>query len=130
MVKYIITAICYFFVYGYCFAAPTVGELQRSIELTDENQAYLKKFEQSNRVYIEVIAVRSNVPTDIYKVRKIVASYEKSWLTKKDLVQLIEDVRKFYSKQGYSDEQIDISKQIIEDRLEIVVDISGAVNTP
>ncbi len=130
MKKYSYVIICCFAAYTTAIAAPTVGEVQRSVELLDENQAYLKKFEQSSRVYIEVIAVRSNVPTDAKKVRELVMPYEKSWLTKKDLAQLAEDIRKFYSKQGYSDEQIGISKQVVNDTLEIVVDISGVVKTP
>ena len=130
MRKYFYSVIFCFASFATVIAAPTAGELQRSEELLNENQAFINKFEQSSRVYIETIAVRSNIHLDPKKARELVKPYERSWLTKKELAELIEDIRRFYLKQGYSDGQIDISRQIIDDRLEIVVDISGTPETP
>ncbi|MFA6350426.1 MAG: hypothetical protein WCY12_05850, partial [Candidatus Omnitrophota bacterium] len=52
--------------------------------------------------------------------------YEKKWLTRKDISQLTEDFRQFCVGLGYPIEQVDIATEIISDKLQVTINVSGA----
>jgi len=124
---YISMLIFCFAAYGLSFAAPNASQVQRSIELIDQEEAFRSRFEQGEKLFIKEIEVKANVYIDKKSIKEIVLPYENRWISKDDLNRLIEGLRQFCAGLGYPIEQIDIFTEIISEKLEITINVSKPV---
>lgn len=108
---------------SFCFAQlqPPTGQIERSNELIEKEEALRKKLETPEKVYIEDILLEGAVALTKDQIKEITLPYQKRWLTKADIQQLIELVKEAYRQKGYAEKSTKISYKVKKKNLVIRV---------
>lgn len=119
-------ALLLFFVLGtgvLCFAqvTPPLSQIERSQELIDREEDLRKKIEEPRKQYFEEIVLEGSTKLTEDEVNEIISPYQKKWLDKEDIQQIIELIKEAYRSKGCADGLLEISYQIKEKRLIIEI---------
>ncbi len=102
-------------------AAPT-AQIERSREILDKDLLLRDRIEQGNKVFISKIIVKGVTLLTQGEVKDIIQPFQKHWLSKEDIQQIMDSFTQAYYQRGYFTQFKDISYSIKGKTLEIRVD--------
>lgn len=106
-----------------CFAEPpSVGQIERAQEILQKEEILRNKLEKEEKVYIKKIIVKGATLLDEGKIKEIILPFQKHWLSKTDIQQILDIIGQAYKQKGYTGSPIRISSQIKKNCLEINVE--------
>jgi len=107
---------------GYAFAeAPTIGTIDRSQEMIREDEALRQRIEEE-KYFIKTILLKGGLKLPSAEAEELTAPFRGQWLTKEDILQLIDSVKSVFVKKGIPAGSIDISYELKDKVLEITID--------
>lgn len=109
----------FFFIFGilnFCFAQATPSQIERMEEVLREQEALRKKIEEPEKIYIKKIIIEGVTLLSESEIKDIIAPFQKRWLTKEDIREILELIKQVYKEKGYSEELIKISYRVIKNR--------------
>ena len=108
---------------GVCFAQvqTPLSQIERSQELIDKEEALRNKIEAPEKIYIEEITFKGASLLSEKEIKDLAMPYEKKWLTKDDISQIINGLNELYRNKGLTGQLSDITYQIKDKRLIIEV---------
>lgn len=91
------------------------SQVQRSSEITKEEEEIRGKIEKGDRVFIQEISISgySVIIEDV--LEETIAPYRNKWLGLSDILQIIDRIKKLYSSQNAI--SVDITYQVIDSEL-------------
>ncbi len=95
------------------------------IENDLEARRRLDKFE---KVYIENISVKGASLLSEDEIEQIIEPYQKKWLAKKDIFEIMQSLEQLYSQRGYAKGDIKIYYSVSEKSLTIHVEETSRNN--
>ena len=99
MKKITILFFCLSFV-NICFAQDVpVSQIERTQEVLEKEEALREKLNQQEKVFINKIIVEGALLLDEEQVKEIILPFQKRWLTKDDINQIIDSLKQLYSQQ-------------------------------
>ena len=104
------------------FAQTTPAQLQRSQEILEKERALRGKIEKGEKVYIKKIIVKGATLLNQKQVREIILPFQKHWLTKNDIQQMLGFFEQAYFNCGYGTKLKGISYQVKKRILEIQIE--------
>jgi outer membrane protein assembly factor BamA len=108
--------------YNTCFAeTPTASQIERSQELLEKEQILKNKLEKKDKVFIKKITVKGVTILTEDKIKEIILPFQKHWLTKKDIQQILDLLAQAYKQEGYAGKPPNTSFQIKKSNLEIQI---------
>ena len=106
-----------------CLAEPTsASQIKRAQEILQENEALRSRIENGEKAYIKNIIVKGVTLLDEDKVKEIILSFQKQWLNKTEIQQILGAIGQAYKEKGYVDLPIKSLFQVNKNCLEINVD--------
>lgn len=111
------------FTFNYSFAQvqTPLSQIERSQELIDKEEALREKIEAPEKIYIKEIAVEGASLLSEKEAKDLILPYEKKWLTKDDISQIMSALKDLYRSKGLTEQLSDISYQVKDKRLIIEV---------
>jgi len=112
-----------FFIFNYSFAQvqTPLSQIERSQELIDKEEGLRNKIEAPEKIYIEEITFEGASLLAEKEIKNLALPYEKKWLTKDDISQIINGLNELYRNKGLTGQLSDVSYQIKDKRLIIEV---------
>lgn len=104
-----------------CFPQVSVGEAIRSEEILEKEVILRKKLQQEEKVYIKRISVEGAGLLSEEEIEAIVSPFQKHWLTKIEIKQILTLITQVYGLKSPSGEPAKISYQIKGKELKIEV---------
>jgi len=105
-----------------CFAElPSVGQIERAQEILQENEVLRSRIENGEKAYIKNIIVKGITLLDENKVKEIIFPFQKQWLNKTDIQQILGAIGQAYKQKGYLGLSVKSSFQVINNCLEIEI---------
>lgn len=104
------------------FAQTTPAQLQRSQEILEKERALKDKLEKGEKVYIKKIIVKGATLLNQEQIKEIILPFQKHWLTKNDIQQILALIERAYINNGYATKLKGISYQIKKRILEIQIE--------
>ena len=99
MKKITILFFCLSFV-NICFAQDVpVSQIERTQEVLEKEEALREKLNQQEKVFINKIIVEGALLLDEEQVKEIILPFQKRWLTKDDINQIINSLKQLYSQK-------------------------------
>lgn len=121
----IVTQIITLFACSNAFAlgetAPT-AQIERSQQILDKDLALRDRIEQGDKVFIAKIIVKGVTLLTQDEVKEIIKPFQKRWLSKEDIQQIVDDFTQEYYQRGYFTQFKDITYQIKGKTLEIRIE--------
>ncbi|MCX5712238.1 MAG: hypothetical protein NTY47_04090, partial [Candidatus Omnitrophica bacterium] len=87
---YLIALFCCFTAYGSSFAALSPSQIEKSMQLIDQNKDLRGRIEQPQKSFVKEVIVTAPFALDKKAVEQAALPYKGSWITKDDIKQLIE----------------------------------------
>lgn len=87
-----------------CYAQtpPSVSQIQRQEEMLEKERGLRSALEEEEKLYVKYIKVRGADQLTPERIKEIISPFqEKRWLTKSDIGELVELIRKAYAQEGY-----------------------------
>ncbi|MCX5701492.1 MAG: hypothetical protein NTW64_00720 [Candidatus Omnitrophica bacterium] len=108
-----------------CFAqTPSISQIQRSQEVIEKEQALRDRLKQEEKIFINKIVVKGVSSLSEEQVQEIMQPFQKRWLTKKIIAEILELIKKAYEEKGYTLEPVKIAYQIQKKKLIIEIEES------
>jgi len=106
------------------FAAPeTASTIGRSQEILREDKALRQKIEQGEQFFVEKIVLKGASKLSQEEIRDIIVPFQDSWMTKKDIQQIIDALKSAYEKKGIETNRFQMACELKETGiLEVTVD--------
>lgn len=105
------------------FAQVPASQVLRTQEVIEKEKELRKEIYREEKVFVKKIMLKGVNLLNQDRIKDIILPFQKKWLEKKDIQQIIESVKQAYKEKGYSEELVKISYQIIKNKyLEIDVD--------
>ena len=123
--KIILTYICLFLLAaGYAFAeAPTIGTIDRSQEMIREDEALRQRIGQQEKFFVKTILLKGSLKLPAQEAEELTAPFQGQWLTKEDILQLVDSLKSVFVKKGIPAGRINTSYELKKDKiLEITID--------
>jgi hemolysin activation/secretion protein len=105
-----------------CLAQSSASQIQRAQEILEKERALSQKLEEPQKIYIKKIMVEGASLLSPEEIREIISSFQKRWLTKEDIQQIMESFRQAYQRRGYAKQPAKISYRIEKRNLIIVIE--------
>lgn len=106
-----------------CFAEnPSASEIERTQEIIQEEEFLRDKLKTEEKVFIKKIIVKGITLLDEDKIKEIILPFQKHWLSKADIQQILDAIDQAYKQKGYTGVPIKISSQIKKNCLKINVE--------
>ncbi len=106
---------------GICFAQVSPGQIERSQEIIQNEEALRNRIEQENKVLIKKIIVQDADLLGAEEIKKITLAYENHWLSESDINGIIDLLKAAYKEKGYSQQPRKITFRIKSHILKIHV---------
>jgi hemolysin activation/secretion protein len=108
-----------------CFAQnPSISQIQRAQEVLEKEQALRERLKQKEKIFIYKIIVKGTSLLSEEQVQEIILPFQKRWLTKKIIGEILELIKKAYEEKAYTREPVKIAYQIQKKKLIIEIDES------
>ena len=93
-----------------CFAQTSAtGQIQRSQEVLQNDKTLRNRIEEEEKVFIKNILVEGANSISEDRIKEITRPFQKRWLTKKDILQVLDSIKQAYLQEGYAGQPADIS---------------------
>lgn len=100
----------------------SASRIGRSQEILEKEKALRNKLDEEEKIFIKKIEVKSISLLNEDEIREITLPFQKKWLTKKDIQQILELIKETYKQKGYIGQPGKISYQIKKKSLIIRVE--------
>jgi hemolysin activation/secretion protein len=80
-------------------APPTAGTIARSQDMLRQDEALRQEIEQGKKVFVEKIVLKGASKFSEKEIKDIISPFERNWLTKKDIQQIIDSLKAAYVKK-------------------------------
>lgn len=100
---------------------PPAGQIERSHELLEKERALLERLNRQGKVYIKRIIVESRSLLTGEEVNEIILPFQRQWLNKEDIEEIIGLIIEALSRKGYDRAMIDVSHEVNRKQLVIKV---------
>lgn len=111
------------FVFGFfnfSFAQTNASQMQRAQELLEKEEILREQLAKPEKFYIKKIIVQGSRVLLEEEIEFIVSPFQKHWLTKQDIQQLLNTIKQAYKQKG-AGQPADISYQIKKKELIIAI---------
>jgi len=98
-----------------------LSQIERSEDLIRKEEALREKIEAPEKIYIEEISVEGAGLLAEKEIKDLALLYEKKWLTKDDISQIINGLNELCRNKGLTGQLSDISYRVKDKRLIIKV---------
>ena len=105
-----------------CFAQVSTGQILKSEEILQKEEALRKKLKEQEKVYIKKIIVEGTSLLTDEEIKAVISPFQKHWLTKEDIQQILSLLRQVYAQKGYIGESVRVSYQVERKQLKIKVE--------
>ena len=103
-----------------CFAQDIpVSQIERTQEILEKEEALREKLNKQDKMFIKKIVVEDALLLGEEQVEEIILPFQKRWLTKDDINQIIDSLKQLYIRQ--TKQTPEITYQIKGRNLEIYV---------
>lgn len=104
------------------------SQIQRAQEILEKEKALREKIEkEEEKLFIKKIMVKGVKLLTENEIKEITLSFQRKWLTKKDIQQLIDLIIQAYRQKGYNESDFKISYEIKKGCLKIQVEESTQI---
>lgn len=100
---------------------PTAGELLKSQEALEKERNLRKRVEGEEKIFIQQIIVEGIKLIPQEKIKEITLPFEKKWLSKNDIHQIILLIQGAYKDKGYTLSENKVSHKVKKPRLIIKI---------
>ncbi len=105
-----------------CFAEPpSAGQIERAQEILQKEDILRNKLEKEEKIYIKKIIVKGVTLLDEDKIKEIILPFQKHWLNKTDIQQILDIIGQAYKQKGYTGLPLRIYSQIKKNCLKIEI---------
>lgn len=106
-----------------CFAEqPSASQIERTQEIIQEEKILRDKLKTGEKVFIKKIIVKGVTLLDEDEIKKIILPFQKHWLSKADIQQILDAIGEAYKEKGYVWQLLKTSFEIKGSYLEINVE--------
>jgi len=106
-----------------CFAEqPSASQIERTQEIIQEEEILRDKLKTGEKVFIKKIIVKGVTLLDEDEIKKIILPFQKHWLNKEEIQQILDAIGQAYKQKGYTQALLKISFQIKKNCLKIDVE--------
>lgn len=117
---FLILLFIFLFFGAICFAElPSAVQIERAQEILQENEALRSRIENGEKAYIKNIIVKGVTLFDEDKVKEIIFPFQKQWLSKAEIQQILDAIEQVYKQNGFIGLPTKSSFQINKNCLEI-----------
>lgn len=110
------------FLQAVSYAEPISGaEILRSQELIQKDESWRQKIKEE-KFFIKKILIKGVTILSEDTLKEIILPFEKKWLTKGDIQEMLDAIKQAYKKAGLPEEKIKLSSQLKKRTLEIIVE--------
>lgn len=103
------------------FAQITPSQVQRTHEILEKEKALREKIEKEEKVFIKRIVVEGASLLSKDEIDKIILPFQRHWLSKEDIQQIINLLIQTYNQKGYDASKVNISYEIKKRQLIIEI---------
>ncbi len=96
-------------------------QIQRSQEILREDKMLREKVGQEVRVFVEKVVVKGADNLSEEEINNLALPYLKRWLKKTDIQEFLDELRKSYVKKSRNNSPFEISHQIKNSTLEVII---------
>lgn len=93
----------------------------RSEEILQKDQALMKQIEQPIKSYIKKLIIQGASLLNEEEIAKISQRYEKKWLSKQEIQQVMDLIKEVYKEKGYSEKIEEITAEVNGKTLKIKI---------
>lgn len=104
---------------GICFSQVTPGQIERSQEIIQNEEALRSRVGQESKVLIKKIIVQGANLLTTDEIKKLTLAYENHWLSKSDINEIIDLLKAAYKQKGYDNQPVETSFRIKKGYLKI-----------
>lgn len=97
------------------------AEVLRSQELIQKDESWRQKIKEE-KFFIKKILIKGVTILSEDTLKEIILPFEKKWLTKGDIQEMLDAIKQAYKKAGLPEEKIKLSSQVKKRTLEIIVE--------
>jgi len=102
---------------GYALAeqGPTIGSIDRSQEMIRDDEALRRKIGQQERTFVKKIILKGGLKLPPQEAEELIAPFQGQWLTKEDILQLVDSLKSAFNKKGIAAASVNISYELKKD---------------
>lgn len=104
-----------------CFAQ-SVSQIEKSQQDLEKERALRAKIEQEEKVFVKKIIIEGATLISAERIKEIILPFQKRWLSKEEILQILHSLTAAYKEKGYSDQPAKISYQIKKASLKIKIE--------
>jgi len=108
--------------YDLSLAEVSTGQILRSQEILEKEKALRERLQEEEKVFIKKIKIEGVTLLTESQIRQIISPFQKRWLTKTQIQQILELIKEAYRKNSYQNQPKGISYQIKGKELSIKVE--------
>lgn len=97
---------------GLSWAEVSTGQILRSEEILEKEKALRQRLQEEEKVFIRKIKIEGVTLLSESQIKEIISPFQKRWLTKTQIQQILELIKEAYRKNSYQNQPKGISYQI------------------
>ena len=97
---------------GLSWAEVSTGQILRSEEILEKEKALRQRLQEEEKVFIRKIKIEGITLLTEGQIKQIISPFQKRWLTKTQIQQILELIKEAYRKNSYQNQPKGISYQI------------------
>lgn len=106
-----------------CFAEQSsASQIERSQEILKEEEVLRDKLKTEDKVFIKKIIVKGVTLLDEDEIKEIILPFQKHWLSKTDIQQILDAIGQAYKQKGYAGQPLKISFEVKKSCLRINIE--------
>lgn len=109
--------------YTFSFAQTLPSQIERSQEILEKEKALREKLKEE-KIFIKKIIVEGVTLLGEDELKEIISLFQKRWLTKEEIQQILGLIEQAYKQKGFKEESIKILYQIKKKQLIIKIEES------
>jgi hemolysin activation/secretion protein len=107
---------------GFAGIAPSVSQKAlRSEEILRKEETLRKRIEEPPKSYVKKIVIEGSSILSEEEIAKISQRFEKRWLTKQEIQQVLDLIKEVYKEKGYPEKIGEITAEVKGKTLKIMV---------
>lgn len=106
-----------------CFAEqPSASQIERTQEILKEEEVLRDKLKTEEKLFIKKIIVKGVTLFDEDEIKKITLPFQKHWLSKTDIQQILGAIGQAYKQKGYAGQPLKSSFEVKKSCLRINIE--------
>lgn len=106
---------------GAAFAQTSASQIERTQEMTQNEEVLRNKIEEPKKSFIKTIIVQGASLLSKDQIKEIVLPFQNRWLSKDDIQEIMRSLSAAYGQKGYQNQPAGISYEVKKNSLIISI---------